>query len=95
MFQSCVHRSLYLMYLLGFRLLELILEDKCPIEKHDYNAFFVSLSSTSSGVTALTSFLRNHFTTIIDHVDNGKNMVFTIYSILSSKVSTDQEITKV
>lgn len=84
-----------LRYFYRFRLLELILENHCPIRPQDYEHLFGSLSSTSSGIAALTSFLLDHLTDIVQKVHRGKNLVTTVYTILASKVSTEVELQKV
>ncbi|VVC40903.1 Hypothetical protein CINCED_3A018294 [Cinara cedri] len=71
--------------------LKLLLENNFPIEQQDYRAYFEALSSSPSGIAALSDFLKKHFTDIVGTVKDGEHMVTTIYSILASKVSTKNE----
>lgn len=79
----------------GFRYFDQILEDKSPIETQDYEAFFSGLSLTPSGINALIKFLQTNLTDIVEKVKHGETMITTIYSILASKVSTEDEIAEV
>lgn len=78
-----------------FRLLKLIMEDKCPIEPSDYDDFFNALSSTSNGITAMNYFLNENFTHLVNNVTNGRNIATTIFSNLVTKVTTTSEISNV
>lgn len=78
-----------------YRYLTSILENKCPIDPNDYEDFFIALSSTSNGITAMNDFLGQHFTDLVNNVKDGKNIAKIMFSILASKVSTDSEIENV
>jgi len=80
---------------LCYRYLTSILENKCPIDPNDYEDFFIALSSTSNGITAMNDFLGQHFTDLVNNVKDGKNIAKIMFSILASKVSTDSEIENV
>lgn len=73
----------------------LLLENEFPIERNDYEVYFDSLSSTPTGIAALTFFLENYSKQILDNIIDGENLITTIYSILASRVSTDDETKKV
>lgn len=78
-----------------FRNLKLLLYNESPIEPQDYRVYFETLSTTSSGIAALSSFLKENFADIVDTSKDGEDMVTMIYTILASKVSTRDETAQV
>ncbi|XP_050434301.1 thyrotropin-releasing hormone-degrading ectoenzyme-like [Adelges cooleyi] len=63
-----------------------------PIRPQDYRAVFNSLSSNQMGIKTLLYFLRDNWDRIRKELLNGDSVAETIYSILASKVSLDDEI---
>ncbi|XP_050434289.1 aminopeptidase N-like [Adelges cooleyi] len=63
-----------------------------PIRPQDYRAVFNSLSSTPLGIQTLLYFLRDNWDRICKELPDGESVAETIYSILASKVSLDDEI---
>lgn len=84
-----------MVWLLCYRHLETLLENKFPIEPQDYETLFNTLSSTPTGILALIIFLEDNTAKILEKVPNSENMVTNIFSILASKVSAEYEIERV
>lgn len=63
-----------------------------PIRPQDYRVVFNTLSSTPMGLQALLIFYRDNWERVYKDLPDGESVATTIYSILASKVSLDNEI---
>jgi len=66
-----------------------------PIRPQDFRVIYQTLASSPIGISVLTEFLTNNLFRIVNEIDNGEQMVASIYSLLASRVALDEEISKI
>lgn len=66
-----------------------------PIRPQDFRVIYQTLVTTPQGITALIDFLTNKLDRIVAEIINGEQVATAIYSLLASRVATNDEITKV
>jgi len=66
-----------------------------PFKTKDYRAIISAVSKTSLGLDVIYEFLSNNLNKTIKEVPDGESIITHMYSILASKITTDNEIEKV
>lgn len=66
-----------------------------PIRPQDFRVIYQTLAATPHGISALIEFLTTKLDRILDEIINGKQVATAIYSLLASRVATNNEINKV
>lgn len=65
------------------------------IRPQDFRVIYRTIATSSEGVSALIEFLSNKLDRIVNEVINGEKVATSIYSLVSSRVSRNEEILKV
>lgn len=80
-----------------FRYLDFIFdaENMGPMHLQDFKDVCGAMSLTPQGIEALTNFLIDNIEKLLRTLPTGQSIVENMYSVLASKVATDNEIIKV
>lgn len=66
-----------------------------PVRLQDFKDICIAMSLTPQGIEALSNFLLDNIEKTLKTVPTGQSIVEYMYSVLASKVVTDNEIIKV
>lgn len=66
-----------------------------PIRPQDFRVIYQTLALSSNGLSVMAEFLTNKLDRILKEIFNGEQVATSIYSILASKMVSDDEILKV
>lgn len=66
-----------------------------PIRPQDFQDIYQPLASTPEGVSALIDILYTKLDRIVNEMIDGEQVALNIYSLVASKVVSDEDILKV